>query len=229
MIPRWRSIFPMYIACTIGYICHVQIGIFYTLRATVHHLLPMIQKKKNKRPKGPHIVHLSTMFNLLRNQLGRQFLFTDRHEKYKLDRGRWDLASCQVSLKSVQRFQRRSLKYLGNRRQGGHLVFPIGTKQTNYVEDVASCFLSSLVEFHLAVSEKKLKMSQPIRGQGGHLVFLIGPKTQSWKRMLRSCFLSSFVEFCSAVSEKKPKMSQPIRGHGDHLIFQIGPIKTQTW
>ena len=39
-----------------------------------------------------------------------------------------------------------------------------------------SCFLSSFVEFSSAVSEKKLKMSRPIRGQGGHLVFPIGPK-----------------------------------------------------
>ena len=39
-----------------------------------------------------------------------------------------------------------------------------------------SSFLSSFVEFRLAVSEEKSKMSQPIRGQGGHLVFPIGPK-----------------------------------------------------
>ena len=39
-----------------------------------------------------------------------------------------------------------------------------------------SCFLSSFVEFHLAVSEEKSKMFQPFRGQGGHLVFPIDPK-----------------------------------------------------
>ena len=38
-----------------------------------------------------------------------------------------------------------------------------------------SCFLSSFVELHSAVSEEKSKMSQPIRGQGSHLVFPIGP------------------------------------------------------
>ena len=32
------------------------------------------------------------------------------------------------------------------------------------------------MEFRSAVSEKKSKMSQPIRGLGGHLVFPIGPK-----------------------------------------------------
>ena len=60
---------------------------------------------------------------------GRPSCFSDRPEKHKLGRGHWDLASCQ-------RF----------------------------------------VEFRSAVSEQKLKMSQPIRGQGGHLVFPIGPK-----------------------------------------------------
>ena len=111
------------------------------------------------------------------------------------------------------------------RGQGGHLVFPIGSKNTNLVEGFKillpvkfrwipfsgfrgkvenvsanqrpgrpSCFsdrpekhklgrghwdldsLSSFVEFRLAVSDERSKMSQPIRGQGGHLVFHIGPK-----------------------------------------------------
>ena len=42
----------------------------------------------------------------------RPSCFSDRPEKHKLGRGRWDLASCQVSLNSVQRFQRRSRKCL---------------------------------------------------------------------------------------------------------------------
>ena len=33
-----------------------------------------------------------------------------------------------------------------------------------------------IFEFPSAISEKKSKMSQPIRGQGGYLVFPIGPK-----------------------------------------------------
>ena len=62
------------------------------------------------------------------------------------------------------------------RDKGGHLDFPIGPKNTNLVEDVGSCFLSSFVEFRSVVSEEKSKMSQPIKGQGGHLVFPLGPK-----------------------------------------------------
>ena len=41
---------------------------------------------------------------------GRPSYFSDRPEKHKLGRGRWDLASCQVLLNSVQRVQRRSRK-----------------------------------------------------------------------------------------------------------------------
>ena len=36
--------------------------------------------------------------------------FPERPEKRKLGWGRWDLSSCQVSMNSVQRFQRRSRK-----------------------------------------------------------------------------------------------------------------------
>ena len=41
---------------------------------------------------------------------GRPSCFSDRPVKHKLGRGCWDLASCQVSLNSVQWFQRRSRK-----------------------------------------------------------------------------------------------------------------------
>ena len=47
---------------------------------------------------------------------GRPSCFSDRPEKHKLGRARWDLASCQVSLNSVQRFQRRSRKCESLRR-----------------------------------------------------------------------------------------------------------------
>ena len=43
---------------------------------------------------------------------GRPSCFSDRPEKHKHVWGRWDLAFCQVSLNSVERFQRRSRKCL---------------------------------------------------------------------------------------------------------------------
>ena len=44
--------------------------------------------------------------------------FSDRPEKRKPGRGCWDLASCQVSLNSVQRFQRKSRKCLSQSKPG---------------------------------------------------------------------------------------------------------------
>ena len=54
---------------------------------------------------------------------GRPSCFSDRPEKHKLGRGRWDLASCQVSLNSVQRFQRRSRKCLSQSEAGAAILF----------------------------------------------------------------------------------------------------------
>ena len=45
--------------------------------------------------------------------------FSDWPEKHKLGGGRWDLASCQVSLNSVQWFQRKSRKCESLRRTDG--------------------------------------------------------------------------------------------------------------
>ena len=53
---------------------------------------------------------------------GRPSCFSDRPEKHQLGRGRWDLASCQVSLNSVQRFQRRSWKCESLRTDGRRTV-----------------------------------------------------------------------------------------------------------
>ena len=51
------------------------------------------------------------------------FLFTDQPKKYKIGRGRWVPASCQVSLNSVQRFQRRNRKYLSQSEPRAAILF----------------------------------------------------------------------------------------------------------
>ena len=107
---------------------------------------------------------------------GRPSCFSDRPEKHKLGRGRWDLASCQVSLNSVHQFQRRSRKCLSQSEAGAAILFFWSSRKTQtWKMTLRSCFLSSF-ELNSAVSEEKLKMSQPIRGRGSHIVFLIGPK-----------------------------------------------------
>ena len=68
---------------------------------------------------------------------GRPSCFSDRPEKRKVGRGRWYLASCVVSLKSVKRFQRRSWKCLSQSEvRAAILYFRSARKNTNLVEDV---------------------------------------------------------------------------------------------
>ena len=75
--------------------------------------------------------------NVSINQRPRQpSCFSDWPEKHKLVRGRWDLASCQVSLNFVQQFQ-RSRKCLRQSEATAAIFFlPIRQKNTNLVEDV---------------------------------------------------------------------------------------------
>ena len=72
--------------------------------------------------------------NVSANQRPRRpSCLSDRPEKHKLGSGRWDLASCQVSLNSVQQFQRRSWKceklttdgQMDGRTDDGQLVITI--------------------------------------------------------------------------------------------------------
>ena len=60
---------------------------------------------------------------------GRPFLYTNRPDKHKLDRG-WDLASCQVSLNSVQRFERISWKFLSQWETGAAILFFRSARKT---------------------------------------------------------------------------------------------------
>ena len=62
--------------------------------------------------------------------------FSDRPKKHKHGRGSWDLASCQVFVNSVQRFQRRSRKCLSQSEARAAIFFPIGPKNTKLVEDI---------------------------------------------------------------------------------------------
>ena len=86
-----------------------------------------------------------------------------------------------------------------------------------------SCFLSSFVEFRSAVSEKKSKMSQPIRGQGGHLVFTMGPKNTNLVEDIEILLpvkfrwipFSGFREEVENVSANRPEKHKLGRGRWD--------------
>ena len=71
------------------------------------------QQQENRRRglKGSHIVHLSTMCHLYDGSARVAVLFFwSAQKKHKLLKGRLDLASRQVWLNYVNRFQRRSRK-----------------------------------------------------------------------------------------------------------------------
>ena len=77
--------------------------------------------------------------NVLANQRpGRPSCFSDRPEKHKLGRGRWDLAYYQVSLNSVQRFQRSQKCLSQSEAMAAILFFRSARKKTNLVEGVKS-------------------------------------------------------------------------------------------
>ena len=123
---------------------------------------------------------------------GGHLFFTERSEKHRLGKRRWDLASCQVSLNSVQRFQRRSRKCLSQSEASRYFIFPMGPKNTNLVEDIE---IFSPVKFcWIPFSSFRGKVENVSANQrpGGHLVFPIGPKN------------TNLVE--DVVSEEKLKM-----------------------
>ena len=112
------------------------------------------------------------------------------------------------------------------RGQGSHLVFPIGLKNTNLLEDVEIFLPVKFRWIPFSSSEEKSKMSQPIRGQGGHLVFPIGPKNTNLVEDVEIFLPVKFRWIPFSGSEEKSKMSQPIRGQGGHLVFPISPKNT---
>ena len=76
---------------------------------------------------------------------GRPSCFSDGPEKHKLGREHWDLASCQVSLNSVQRFQRRSRKCLSQSEARVAILFFRSAQKHKFGRgrwDLASCQVS---------------------------------------------------------------------------------------
>ena len=108
---------------------------------------------------------------------GRPSYFFDRPEKHKLCRGRSYLVSCQVSLKSVRRFQRRSRKCLSqSEARAAILFFPPAQKTQTLLRTFISCFLSSFVEFRSLI-QRCLSQSE---ARAVILFFRSTRKTQTW-------------------------------------------------
>ena len=168
--------------------------------------------------------------NVSANQrLGRPSCFSYWPRKHKLGRS-CCLASCQVSLNSVQRFQRSRKCFSQSEARATILFFSNMLQKRKLVEGI-EIFLT--VKFRLNSVQwfwREVENLSANHRPGGHLVFRIGPTNTLGRgvRTLRSCFLSSFVEFRSVVSVERSKMSQLIRDQDSRLVFPIVP-KTQTW
>ena len=128
-------------------------------------------------------------------------LFFQSARKTQIWKGRWDLASCQVSLNSIQQFQRRSWKYLSQSEAWQPSCFLIGPKNTNSVEDVE---ILLPINFHWIPFSgfREVKNVSANQRPGRPSCFSKCPKNTNLEGTLRSCFLSSFVEFFSAISDK---------------------------
>ena len=113
---------------------------------------------------------------------GRPFSFSDRPEKHKLGRGRLDLASCQVSLNIVQRFQRRSQNMSQPiRGQDGHLTFLIDPKNTNLVEGVESLLPVKFCGILFSGFFRDVEnVSAKSEARAAILFFRSARKTQTW-------------------------------------------------
>ena len=154
--------------------------------------------------------------------------FPDLPEEHKHGRRHWELASCQVSLNSVQRFQRRSRKRSRPiRGQGCHLVFLIGTKNTNLVEGVKILIPVKFRWIPFSGFSEEVENISANQRPGGHLVFPIGPKNTKFGRGrwdLASCqnSLNSVQRF---LQRSRKCLSQSEDG-GGHFIFPIGPKNT---
>ena len=140
---------------------------------------------------------------------GRPSCFSDRPEKHKLGRGRWDLASCQVSLNSVQRFQRRSRKCLSQSESRAAIFISIGLKNTNLIEDIV---ILRPVKFRwIPFTGFKGEVKNVSANQRPERPSCLSDLPEKHILGRGRCGLVScqvFVEFCSAVSEEKSKMSQ---------------------
>ena len=112
------------------------------------------------------------------------------------------------------------------RGQGGHLVFPIGPKNTNFVEDVGILLPVKLCWIPLS-GFREVENISANQGSGQPSCFSDRPEKhkigrERWNLASKQDSLNSV----QAISAEKSKMSQPIRGQGGQLVFLISPKNT---
>ena len=108
---------------------------------------------------------------------GHKFCLLIGLKKHKLGRRLWDLASCQVSLNSIQRIQKKSWKCLSQSDARMAILFFRSAQKHNLVENIEILppVKFSWMPFGGFGGEVENVLANHW-GQGGHLVFPIGPK-----------------------------------------------------
>ena len=141
---------------------------------------------------------------------GRSSYFSDLLEKHRLSRGHIDLASCQVLLNSVQRFQRRSRKCLSqSEARAAILFFRSARKNTNLVEGIEILLFVKFIwilfsGFRGEVENVKVYAGRTDGRQDGAL----------WQQLTRA-FGSGELKSCLALCHK--------------LIYEIGIFHSINW
>ena len=145
-----------------------------------------------------HRCHRKIRKCLRKSEARGHLLFFRSAQKYKLCRGRCDLASWQASLNSVQRFQRINRKCLSHSEVGRLFCFSDRPEKHKHGRGrtLRSCFLSSVAEFCSAILEEKSKMSLPIKGRSGHLVFPIGSNLPKNTNLVDDVAILLLAKFC---------------------------------
>ena len=169
----------------------------------------------NKRPKGPHIVHLSTMCHLFDRLARAAILFfqSAKTQTWKRTLRSFFLSSFVAGRSAVS--EERSKMSQPIRGQGGHLVFLIRPKNTNLVEDVEILLPVKFRWIPFSGFRGEVENVSANQRPGRPSCFSDWPKKHKLSRglELRACFLSSFIEFRLAVSEEKSKMWK-VNDHG---------------
>ena len=159
------------------------------------------QEAQRATYRAPEYIFLYNVPPFLTDWQGRPFLFTRRPKNRK-----WELCFCMfVEFRSAVSDEKSKMSQ-PIRGQGGHLVFPIGPKNTNLVEDVEILLPVKFRWIPFSGFKGGRKCISQSEARSAILFFRSALKSQTWLRTLRSCFQSSFVEFRSAVLEKKSKM-----------------------
>ena len=121
----------------------------------------------------------------------RHSCFPNRPEKHNFCRGPWDHASCQVSLNRLVVSEEKSKMFQPIRGQGSHLVFWIGPKNTNLVENVKILFSFKFCWILFCGFRGEVENVSSYQRPRQPFCFSDGKK--------KTCFLPSFIEFRSGV------------------------------